>query len=96
MEEYSPTFSASPTYFRQWRKDGTWIKIHDSLRDWTRIAQERKCPSEAIIDSQSVKSAAMVCDAVGDDAGKKRMRARRVPRRFSAPSISRDASDLLQ
>ena len=60
------------TYFWKWRKDGTWVKIHDSLRDWTRIEQERhKCPSEAIIDSQSVKSAAMVYDAVGYDAGKK-------------------------
>lgn len=66
-----PAWQTVYTYFRKWRKDGTWLKIHDSLRDWTRIEQERhKCPSEAIIDSQSVKSAAMVCDAVGYDAGK--------------------------
>lgn len=60
------------TYFRNWRKDGTWLHIHDCLREWTRIEIERhRCPSEAIIDSQSVKSAAMVSIAVGYDAGKK-------------------------
>lgn len=60
------------TYFRNWRKDGTWLHIHDSLRNWTRIEIERhRSPSEAIIDSQSVKSAAMVNQGVGFDAGKK-------------------------
>lgn len=59
------------TYFRNWRKDGTWLKIHQRLREWTRIEKERhKNPSEAIIDSQSVKTAAMVHQAVGYDAGK--------------------------
>ncbi len=48
------------------------MKIHDHLREWTRIEQERhRSPSEAIIDSQSVKSAAMVSQSVGFDAGKK-------------------------
>ena len=66
-----PAWQTVYTYFRKWRQDGTWIEIHDSLRDWTRIEQDRhKCPSEAIIDSQSVKSAAMLCEAVGYDAGK--------------------------
>jgi len=60
------------TYFRNWRKDGTWLHIHESLREWTRIEIERHpSPSEAIIDSQSVKSAAMVSQQVGFDAGKK-------------------------
>lgn len=46
------------TYFRNWRIDGTWVSIHDRLREWTRIEQKRQpSPSEAIIDSQSVKSA---------------------------------------
>jgi putative transposase len=57
---------------RNWRKDGTWIAIHDHLREWVRTAQDRHAqPSEAVIDSQSVKSAAFVHEAVGDDAGKK-------------------------
>lgn len=50
---------------------GTWLDIHDRLHQWTRIEQQRHpSPSEAIIDSQSVKSAAMVDEAVGYDAGK--------------------------
>jgi putative transposase len=67
-----PVWQTVYSYFRKWRKDGTWLKIHDSLRQWTRIEEERhRSPSEAIIDSQSVKSAAMVSQSVGFDAGKK-------------------------
>jgi len=45
--------------------------MHDRLREWTRIEQQRQpSPSEAIIDSQSVKSAAMVSQEVGFDGGK--------------------------
>ena len=59
------------TYFRNWRKDGTWVRIDDSLREWVRVEQGRQpSPSEAIIDSQSVKSAAMVSQSVGFDGGK--------------------------
>ncbi len=66
-----PSWQTVYTYFRNWRKDGTWLHIHDRLREWTRIEQERHpSPSEAIIDSQSVKSAAMVSQSVGYDAGK--------------------------
>ncbi|PLZ86956.1 IS5/IS1182 family transposase, partial [Fischerella muscicola CCMEE 5323] len=67
-----PAWQTVYTYFRNWRKDGTWLNIHDQLRDWTRIDIERhRSPSEAIIDSQSIKTAAMVHEAVGYDAGKK-------------------------
>ncbi len=66
-----PPWPTVYTYFRKWRKDGTWLQIHDRLREWVRIEQERQpSPTEAIIDSQSVKSAAMVHEAVGYDAGK--------------------------
>jgi transposase len=66
-----PPWPTVYTYFRNWRRDGTWAQIHSGLRDWTRIEKERhKSPSEGIIDSQSVKSAAMVHQAVGYDAGK--------------------------
>ncbi|WP_442946843.1 hypothetical protein [Nostoc sp. WHI] len=48
------------------------MKIHDNLREWTRIEDTRHpSPSEAIIDSQSVKTAAIVSEEVGFDAGKK-------------------------
>lgn len=67
-----PPWQTVYTYFRNWRKDGTWLQIHHSLREYTRIEAERyPSPSEAIIDSQSVKSAAMVSQEVGFDAGKK-------------------------
>jgi putative transposase len=67
-----PAWQTVYTYFRDWQKDGTWVSIHDRLRDWVRVDTERATsPSEAIIDSQSVKSAAMVSKSVGYDAGKK-------------------------
>ncbi len=66
-----PAWQTVYTYFRNWRKDGTWVQMHDCLREWTRIeAQRHPSPSEAIIDSQSVKSAALVSQAVGFDGGK--------------------------
>lgn len=29
-------------YFRQWRIDGTWRKIHERLRLWVRVSQNRE------------------------------------------------------
>ena len=67
-----PDWQTVYTYFRNWRKDGTWVRIHDRLREWMRVASEREpSPSEVIVDSQSIKSAALVNQAVGYDAGKK-------------------------
>jgi len=41
------------TYFRNWRIDGTWVSIHDRLREWVRVDNEREAsPSEVIVDSQ--------------------------------------------
>jgi len=65
-----PAWQTVYTYFRNWRKDGTWLQIHDRLREWTRIEERHPSPSEAVIDSQSVKSAAMVEDGVGCDANR--------------------------
>jgi putative transposase len=59
------------TYLRNWRKDGTWRRIHDQLREWTRVSElHAASPSELIIDSQSAKSVAMLSQAIGYDAGK--------------------------
>ena len=45
------------TYFRTWRNDGTWERIHTVLREQVRVKQGREpTPSAAIIDSQSVKT----------------------------------------
>jgi putative transposase len=45
-------------YFRLWRLDGTWERIHTALRERVRIRAGRNPqPSAGIIDSQSIKTA---------------------------------------
>ena len=44
-------------YFRRWMMDGTWERVHETLRPAVREAEGRSpTPSAAIIDSQSVKT----------------------------------------
>ena len=58
-------------YFRLWKTNGLWERIHTHLREHLRVVEGRKPqPSAAIIDSQSVKSSE-VSDERGYDAGKK-------------------------
>lgn len=67
-----PAWSTVYGYFRTWRKDGTWLKVHDKLYQWVRVAAGREpSPSEAAVDSQSVETASMISHEVGYDAGKK-------------------------
>lgn len=52
-----PPWSTVWSYFRRWRNDGTWQRIHTALREQVRVKQGRQpTPSAAIIDSQSVKT----------------------------------------
>ena len=52
-----PPWSTVWTYFRKWRNDGTWKRMHTALREQVRVHQGREpTPSAAIIDSQSVKT----------------------------------------
>ncbi len=52
-----PPWSTVWTYFRTWRNDGTWERIHTTLREQGRLKQGREpTPSAAIIDSQFVKT----------------------------------------
>ncbi len=44
-------------YFSRWRKDNTWVQIHQALYQEVRVAEHRDPqPSAAIMDSQSVKT----------------------------------------
>lgn len=52
-----PPFPTVYMYFKQWRDDGTWERVHDVLRDrLRRLEGRKKSPSAAIVDSQSVKT----------------------------------------
>ena len=52
-----PGWSTVWSYFRAWRDDGTWKRMHSTLREQVRVKQGHEpTPSAAIIDSQSVKT----------------------------------------
>jgi transposase len=52
-----PPWGTVAGYYRTWRLDGTWKRIHDALRIQVREADGRNAsPSAAILDSQSVKT----------------------------------------
>jgi putative transposase len=66
-----PKWQSVYWYFRQWSKDGTWQRIHDTLRAQERRRQGRHKPATAgCLDSQSVKTTA-VAGVRGFDGGKK-------------------------
>jgi putative transposase len=52
-----PHWQTAYQTWRAWRQDGTWLKIHDQLRDEVRTCMGRHPqPSAAIIDAQTVKT----------------------------------------
>lgn len=52
-----PKWGTCYHYFRAWKNDGTWQRLHDKLRGDVREAAGRERePSAAIIDAQSVKT----------------------------------------
>jgi putative transposase len=52
-----PPWGTVHYYYRRFRLDGSWTKIHDKLREKVRVAEGKKpTPTAAVIDSQSVKT----------------------------------------
>lgn len=52
-----PPWKAVYNQFSRWQKNGTWGRVHDTLRDRTRTAVGRNVqPTAAVIDAQSTKT----------------------------------------
>lgn len=69
-----PPWGTVHYYYRRFRLDGTWQKIHDRLRERVRVAAGRKpTPSAAVIDAQSIKTACKGGHAATTEARKSRV-----------------------
>lgn len=73
MPKDCPRWQSVYGYFRRWRRDGTWRRIHDALRAAARRAVGRhKHPTAGCLDSQSVRTTETAAAPTrGNDANKR-------------------------